>query len=252
LKGASNIPVACDLVKEHEYEILDYSVPGPSENDTQASPIIEEYGVFYNLIQMPAGFEVPTKLKTFAAENGIHGVVIIPDREAGPEGVIAGLIRTVEKKIVLVVTQNIIRHPEVIVKTLMGITDAQEVQGRELRSIVKVGKDEKGWKARFARSIEKGIGKATGGEIGSSIDFNKVTIEESGSFSEMFGEEKMTLTIKGRGPYEIGIKKMENVISSVKNITAQLVLEILFKDAKVPYPEGLYIGDDGGMYSCRF
>ena len=251
LTETSNIPIFCDLIEKHDYEILDYSVSGPSEIDPQAPQIVEEYGVSYNLIQMPADYEIPTELKTFAMENGIDGIVIIPDHETGPEGVIAGMMQTSEQKNVLVVSDNLTRYPEAIVKILMGITEAQEIQSQELRSMVKVRQDEKGWQAQFAKGISKGIETLTGGTLGTSIDYNKITIEETGSFGEMFGEDKITISINGQGPYTIEIKEMASVIESVPNITAYLVLKITIKDDYSDYEEDLYIGDDGELYSCR-
>jgi len=252
LVGVSDIPMYCDLIEEYEYKVLEYSAPKPTENDSQAPHIVEEYGVTYNLKWMPADFEVPIELKTFIADNRIDGAVIIPDHKVGSDGVFARLIRTIEKKMVLVVAESIISSPEMIIKKLMRITAAQEARIRELRSVVQVNEEEKGWKARFARTIEEGIKKLTGGDTKTSIDFDKVLIEESGTFGEIFPGKKTTLTIGDQGPYEIGIKEMESAITSVENIPVHLMLKILFKDENVLYPEDLYIGEDEGLYSCRY
>lgn len=246
-----NIPTSCDLIEEYEYEMLGYSVLKSVEDDSQIPQIVEEYGVFYNLIQMPADHEIPTELKVFAVENGIDGVVIIPDDEADSGSAVAEIARTIDKKIVLVVTDNITRYPEVIIKILMGITDFQENQSQELRSIVKVDERERGWRAGFAKMVRKGVEKVTNVEIEAKIDFNRINIKESGFFDELFGGDKVTLTIRGHGPYEIEIKEIKNVISPVENITAYLVFKVSFKDENVPYADGLYIGDDRRLYSCR-
>ena len=246
-----NIPTSCSLIEEYEYEMLDYSIPKSAEGDLQAPQIVEEYGVFYNLIQMPVGYEIPTELKVFAVENGIDGVAIVQNYASDPDGVIAEIIRTIDKKIVLIVTDNVTQYPEAIAKILMGITYSQEVQSRELRSIVKVNEKERGWRAGFAKMVGKGIEKVTNVKTGTKIDFNKISIEESGSFSELFGEDKVTLTVRGQGPYAIEIKEIKNVISSVENITAYLVFKVLFKDENVPYTGDLYIGDDGRLYNCH-
>jgi hypothetical protein len=244
--------ISCDQLAEDEYKILDMSLLESSRNGPQNSPIVEEYGIFYNLIQMPSGYEIPTKLKLFAAENGINGVVIVPDQEAGFDGVIARLMQTTENKIVLIVTENVTQDPVKIVKVLMGVTESQEVRNQELRTVVQVGENDKGWRAGLAKAVNKGITKLTGGTPGTIIDFKKIKLEQSGSLAELFGGEKITLMIKNQGPYAIEINELDTVISSVRNITAGLASKILFKNENVPYPETLYIGDDGELYSCRF
>jgi len=66
-----------------------------------------------------------------------------------------------------------------------------------------------------------------------------------------FAEEKTNLTIRGQGPFEVKVKEITNVISSVKNITTFLVLKVVFKDESAPYADNLYFGDDGKLYNCR-
>lgn len=245
-----NIPSSCALIVEHEYEMLDYTTPESTATDPQAPQIIEEYGVFYNIIQMPVDYDIPTEIKVFAVDNGIDGVVIVLNYEDDLEVIIAEITRTIDQKIVLIVSDNITRKPEMIARILMGITKTHEAQSRELRSAIRVDQDDKGWKAKFAKTVKKGIEKVTNVDMEEKINLNKMSIEESGYFDEMFGVDKMTLFIRGYGPYEIEIKEIENVISTVSNITAHLVFKILFIDENVPYADDLYIGDDGRMYSC--
>jgi len=246
-----NIPASCGLIEKHEYEMTDYLTPRSKDIYSLTPQIIKEYGVLYNIDQMPFGYEIPTILKAFAVENEIDGVTIVPDDEAGSAGFIAEITRTIEKKIVLNVTDNVTQNPELIVKILMGITDTHEVQSRELRSAIIVNQEDKGWRANFAKTVQKGIKKITNVELGTKIDFNKINIEESGYFEVQFAEEKTNLTIRGHGPFEVKVKEITNVISSVKNITTFLVLKVVFKDESAPYADNLYFGDDGKLYNCR-
>ena len=108
------------------------------------------------------------------------------------------------------------------------------------------------WQAGFAKTIENGIKKLTGKEVGTGIDFSRVEAKKGGSFDEIFSEKKITLSIRKQGPFEIEIVELENVIPSVRNIAAYLVMKILFKDQRVPYAGSLYIGDDGKLYNCRY